>query len=193
MTTVCLKDGIMASDSCIIGVFIDQHEAKKIHVIGNNIIGVAGSSVEIYKFLKFFKKKKKKKPECVSVEGSFEAIVYNSETKKVLYYDDSFIPVETAALTAIGSGQAYAMGAMLNGASAYDAVLISSKLDPYTDDTVRVVNTTNKPAYRGWSDKDISKKDLDDLEEAESIIALEKLIEMTKETFGKPNKKKKSS
>ena len=55
MTTIAVKDGIMAADSSQISCYINPIECKKMFKIGGSVIGGAGDSAHILIFIEWFK------------------------------------------------------------------------------------------------------------------------------------------
>jgi len=127
----------MASDSQIMGEFIEQLSFDKIEVIGSYIIGCAGSVRDISQFISYINNGWRDIDIPEEKSETFESLIYDLVNNEIKYYDGSYIGIRTGETTAIGSGQSFAMGAMLNGASALEAVSIASMLDPYTGGDVK--------------------------------------------------------
>ena len=133
MTTIAFKDGIMAAESCQTHSYIDQVLCKKIFVVGNDLIGLAGTLTDFPKFLNWYeisRKEDEKNPRSIKIEiEDIHALVWRKG--KLYFYDEQCIAIPMVGTTAaIGSGSAYAMGAMLSNSSAAEAVKIACKLDP---------------------------------------------------------------
>lgn len=129
MTTVALKDGQMACDSMQCGAYIDRINCSKIREIGvGTFVGFAGDLVQCYKFLDWVEQGMDADEYPEDLDDVEAIIVGSSGAAK--YYDESPIGIPVGKTCAIGSGSAFAMGAMLAGKSAYDAVNIACELDP---------------------------------------------------------------
>lgn len=137
MTTIAFNDNTMAADSCINGVYMDQLSADKVYLLDGYLIGCAGEMTAIKRFISYVEGGFRSHDIPKKITGDFEALVYSMTEQQLFYYDSSYISLETGVPAAIGSGQMFAMGAMLAGASATDAVDISKKLDPYTNGDIK--------------------------------------------------------
>ena len=127
----------MASDSQIMGEFIEQLSFDKILVIDSYIVGCAGLVRDIKQFIAYINNGWREIDIPLEKPDSLESLIYDSNTKEIMYYDGSYLGIKTGNTTAIGSGQSFAMGAMLNGASALEAISIAARLDPYTGGDVK--------------------------------------------------------
>jgi hypothetical protein len=132
----------MASDSRQTGIFIDQVECCKLHIVNGDLIGVAGAVKDIKRFLKWYEQNTNHEEldalPPVEFDDQFEAMVYRD--RMLYHYDTALIPVEVGKVSAIGSGSVYAMGLMLGEGSAIDGVESAKKLDPYSGGTVYYVD-----------------------------------------------------
>lgn len=136
MTTIAFKDGVMAADSMQSGDFIDPVECKKILKIKvyNNVIptdvlvGCAGQVSALSAFIAWYKECKKPEKWPAGFEEGFSALVYHNS--ELLYYGGSYgYGIDVGKFSAIGTGSEIAMGAMMAGASAVEAVEIACDLD----------------------------------------------------------------
>lgn len=137
MTTIALKEGIIASDTQITWGNVPGY-AHKIHIIGDIVLAFAGQvEAEGWILAKYngelVEFPKKKKFELLKVEN-----------KKVYWAQNNlnFAPVD--GYYALGSGWEVAMGAMLCGKSAQEAVVAASKLNVWTNDVVDTYNIKTK-------------------------------------------------
>lgn len=130
MTTIAWDGKMLAADSQMTGSYIDRGAVKKIHKKNGALIAGAGAYAEILLFVNAWPDK----PEGLS--DQFEALVIQDNT--AAWWDNKHQPVPQGTPAAIGSGNQFAMGAMLNGATAKQAVQIAIELDP---DTGGKVNT----------------------------------------------------
>lgn len=130
MTTIAVKDGVIASDSLV------RHDVtykgRKLFRTKRGIIGIAGALGEGEKFVEWYNDRRKRVPAFESSD-EFSALVL-TPSGKVELWDASVRGEEImTGCLAIGSGAAYAMGAMMAGASAPEAVKIACELDPDTE------------------------------------------------------------
>jgi ATP-dependent protease HslVU (ClpYQ) peptidase subunit len=129
MTTIAFKDGIMAADTQQMGAYIDRIEAIKVRMLASHnrqiLIGLAGDPANLILFCKWYSNGCKDKDKFEM--GNNEVLFYDGID--LLHYSSKFVGVQVGEFGAIGSGAEYAMGAMMNGASAEDAVEIACALD----------------------------------------------------------------
>lgn len=138
-----MKDGIVAADSQSTAAF-KRFDVVKIHRVSAGpfsgwVFGGAGKLSLVMKML------------CQIETGSLESLEADTSDDtsaygllvgpKVSYRLDStsMIPMKFKGPYAIGSGEEFAMGAMLAGSTAAEAVKIASKLDVYTGGPVRTL------------------------------------------------------
>ena len=135
MTTITFKDGVMAADSQQTHVYIDQVECRKLYVINGDLIGLAGNLTDFPKFINWYMNERKNIND-LSIPNraidELQALVFSKN--KLYFYDHECIAVPmTGKIASIGSGSPYAMGAMMAGSTAQEAIVVSSKLDPNTN------------------------------------------------------------
>ncbi len=130
MTTIATDGKTIASDSLMVGGYIDQVQAKKLWRIGDKIVGGAGAYTSVLEFVEWAKDgfNPDKKPSLP--EDSFEALMVTKS--KILYFDNRLIAMVPGRPASIGSGTRFAMGAMLAGADPRQAVNIAKRLDTNT-------------------------------------------------------------
>lgn len=119
MTTVAVKDGIIASDSMISSSY--GRKTTKLRKIKRSWYGVAGNWDDALKFFQW--RAKGGDPPTFDDLNALEI-----RGKKVFYWSGS-VAEEVKPPYAIGSGADIAMGAMYFGASAEEAVRLACKLD----------------------------------------------------------------
>lgn len=123
---------------------------SKIRRVGRSIIGAAGAWTDVLKFWDMIERKKKKdiglndNSELEAIELHPSGIfLYNANGSRYLVKDE---------FLAIGSGGAYAMGAMALGATPMEAVAIAARFDPNTGGTIEVMQLevahVSKPSHR---------------------------------------------
>ena len=142
MTTIAVrigKDGAeMASDSQMTGSHIMPTQCTKVVEINGHLVGIAGGAAACMDFMRWYEKgaKRKKFPEsCQDEENGCHALVLTG--RKVLLYQATATPIDAGKIAALGSGQDFAIAALLCGKSAANAVRIAAKLDPFTGGPVR--------------------------------------------------------
>lgn len=67
-----------------------------------------------------------------ALDDTNEVLAVNLATGKATLYDGDMDPLDVDAPVAVGTGRAYALGAMAQGADAMDAVLLSASFDADT-------------------------------------------------------------
>jgi len=133
MTTIAIKDGVVASDSMQTGYFIDQVNAvktkklKRISDCQTVIVGGAGTFSEVHQFMDWVEYSCNKEDYISSNDRDSTLFVVDSEG--VWKYDTYYKPIYSGKMSAFGSGAQFAMGAMMAGATAEEAVRIAIELD----------------------------------------------------------------
>lgn len=145
MTVICVRDGVMASDSRATieseAGGIRYVHCEKLYTIPELgvVVGVAGDGFAALRFLEWYrtkptKKGKKKRDDYLVIgEADFSALVLHKDGK-LEEYDRWLIPEEVILgvnqYYAIGCGAKAAMGAMAMGADARKAVEVTCGIDP---------------------------------------------------------------
>ena len=145
MTTIALRDGVIAADSQETHGDGRIAECKNLYSISGTIIGTAGDSYTGLIFVDWFERgaRMEDAPDLSHVQSDedFECIVI--ENKDTIYTINRFFqkyPVEMAdGFYALGWGSAYAMAAMEMGADAKKAVQIAVKYDAYTGGKIKTM------------------------------------------------------
>lgn len=119
MTTIAVKDGIMAADSMVSSSY--GRKATKIRKIRGSYYGVAGNWDDALQFFEW--REKGGDPPSMDDISALEI------RKKTLYYWSGSVAEKIKPPYAIGSGADIAMGAMSFGATAEEAVKLACKLD----------------------------------------------------------------
>jgi hypothetical protein len=120
MTTVAVKDGVLAADSFVSSSY--GRKCIKLRKIKRSWYGVAGDWDEALKFFAW----RLKGGEPPSFDDKIEALELHG--KKCFYWCGD-TPEEVKPPYAIGSGADLAMGAMAFGATAVEAVELACQLD----------------------------------------------------------------
>jgi ATP-dependent protease HslVU (ClpYQ) peptidase subunit len=137
MTTIALRNGVMAGDSQVNCGHLKYGQIQKVRRIGNWIIGVSGSFDCMEQFFHWARTgfDCSKRPDLKALhEPSFSAIVLNaSDPEDIIEYEIDLVPQRFCApYRAIGSGRDFAIGAMAMGASAVQAIEIACLHDRST-------------------------------------------------------------
>lgn len=137
MTTIAYKDGIIAGDG---RVTADGHitceNLVKIVATKSHLAGVCGAADYAKRFLEWVKGgcNEKAIPKTANnTTGDIEGMVIDSNGN-VTFYGRDMLPLNIGKVQfhAIGSGSAYALGAMAAGADAVEAIRIAIKYDAYS-------------------------------------------------------------
>ena len=148
MTTIAYKDGIMAADSACFDSVLYQGEVDKLWMLPP--IGLIGCSGEIGAMIQFVDWLQDDS-ECNSKPNfpddcDFESIVVDLDGE-VVHYDRHLVPIRVANdFHAIGSRRMLALGAMMAGASAEEAVKIACHYDMVTREPIRTIHLRNATA-----------------------------------------------
>jgi ATP-dependent protease HslVU (ClpYQ) peptidase subunit len=135
MTTIATDGKTMAADTQMSGGYIDRINAVK---VGRNslgmLFGAAGCAEDAADFMLMMKELSAQRPMPRLKHGheytDFDALVVFEG--KVYWYGVNGVPVLVGSPAAIGSGQKFAMAAMLCGKTPREAVEIAMLLDQDT-------------------------------------------------------------
>lgn len=138
MTTIAVKDGVIAADSLVSAGGVKLGERSKIIKHNATILATAGEMQYAEVVSDWVRGgMKERRPH---VGETFVAILIKQG--RVFFMDTNLCPYEIEApFHAIGSGREFALGAMAAGASAEQAVAIAAQLDTNTGGDITVVNT----------------------------------------------------
>lgn len=147
MTTIAFRNGVMASDTLVVGGDIKSHAEKMfVRQVGRGaskrkvLIGISGTIGPAMLFVEWYGKKSKPPERFLSMSDDcdFDAIVW--DRGKLYEVDRECCPREiTEPFCAIGTGAAAALGAMHKGATAQEAVRIAIKVDSLTGGTIKIM------------------------------------------------------
>lgn len=131
MTTIATNGKSMAADSLIESGYICQVSHPKLFTFADGIFGCAGDMAKAVYFKDWVRDgmDANKYPEEIKKDAHFLQLVPGGE---VFSWGADPYRILMGPPAAIGSGSEYAMGAMLAGATPYEAVKIAAQLDPYT-------------------------------------------------------------
>lgn len=137
ITTVAIRDGIIAGDGRVTwDNHISTDKFTKIVATETHLAGISGQADYGLKFLDWVKRgcDDKRVPQNVNkTTGDIDAFIVDAQGIITCYGPD-MMPLKLGKLPfyAIGSGHAYAIGAMAMGATAVEAVRIAAKYDSST-------------------------------------------------------------
>lgn len=144
MTTIAFKDGVLASDGKITtGGCITNLNSKKIFRVDSAWIGVCGTVADWGLLIDYLNNANAPIPpnaefDCIYMPDRGKAVILEV-CKGGMLREISF-----QQPFAIGSGGAYAIGAMAAGSSAVEAVKIACKYDVYSGGKVQSVKRGQK-------------------------------------------------
>jgi len=140
MTTIAYDGNYLAADSrsCVGQGGIIGESKVKIFINDNYIVGLSGKAAESRLLVQYLNGDIKL--EYGQLEGGASLLVVERATSQAFYMANSLELEMIDTPAADGSGADYALGAMLHGADAVEAVEIASKLDAFTNNEIRVVN-----------------------------------------------------
>lgn len=125
MTTIATDGKTIACDSLATwGDMRITHNRKKIHKIGDMYVGASGNSEFISAYIEYLKTGKNK-----PTTEDAHTLLFLTKGGVYLQTDTRFNRIKVNSVMAIGSGREYAIGAMMAGASPYEAVKIAIKND----------------------------------------------------------------
>lgn len=128
MTTIAWDGKVLAADSQITEGGLRSHQnTEKIIRYHSQFFAYAGTLASCLAVIKWLKKggKKKDRPELEDIDF---AVLHIKAGKAMLYYDD-FNPVQQLPPYTAGTGRELALGAILAGATARQAVEIACDVD----------------------------------------------------------------
>ncbi len=133
MTTITYKDGVVAFDTLVTQghtiIGHDHHKARLFTFDSHSIIvgaaGVAGTCEKCFNWARTnFSSEHKPQEEALE---NLDGFIVDNKGRKFLI-NGNFAPFEISTdILALGSGSDIALGAMLNGASAIEAVKLAAK------------------------------------------------------------------
>lgn len=135
MTTIAFKDGVLASDSLVTSGGQRDGLTRKIWRHGRLLVGGAGSTSICHRFYEWVRAGMRGR--C-PVEGTNNANGFViAPTGEVVVWGSQGPWLNTTGMVAFGTGGDLAMGAMLAGASAEEAVAVAIKLDVHSGGPIR--------------------------------------------------------
>lgn len=137
MTTIAVRDGIMAADRTVQADGINVFETSKIYRVKGALIGFAGALTDALRFVLWYRDRRSKRP-TFDDNGGFDAIVINPDGSMELWDQDLVPMIVESDYISIGSGNAVALGAMYQGASAEEALEAAAYFDTNTGYTIDV-------------------------------------------------------
>lgn len=155
MTTIAYANYCLAADTQVHSSFIEQDAGQKIYELKDVFVAGAGLTGAIQEWINWYENGRDVKayPKFNSSDkdgGDVQGIfVVSKETGLLQVWGPSY-PYPAIDWTdkpnALGSGEQFAMGVLLGGYNAEEAVRIASKLDVHTGD--QVVSYSVKPKVK---------------------------------------------
>ncbi len=144
MTTIAVRDGIMAGDTRSVWNQIIVGERQKIERVNGVLIGCAGSASDWLVFVDWYRcgVDLSALPEFRQYQGqddapNFDVLVLGPDG--LTYWTQHFQPAPLdCPFWAIGSGAMAALAAMHMGATAAEAIAVAAKVDMFTGGTIQV-------------------------------------------------------
>lgn len=145
MTTIAWDGKTIATDTQATSTYIDQNTYDKIFTTkAGEIVACAGACSDIAAFRLWLENGDDDKDFPEGIKELHALLVDTSDASSgvsAYYYDNRPERFPVKAPCAVGSGQDFAMGALLMGASARQAVAVAIKLDPFTGGKIRSKRT----------------------------------------------------
>lgn len=137
MTTVAYKDGVIAGDGlCTHASYVSSRSFQKIVATDSHLAGISGQADYGAAFLEWVKAGCDPKHiplSATKTTGDIDAFVVDASGNVTAYGQDMMpLSLGRPKFYAVGSGWAFAIGAMAMGASAEQAVRIAAKFDTAT-------------------------------------------------------------
>lgn len=125
MTTICVKDCVIAADTLSSGGNYAQHDVKKVYRVGKDLwLGLAGMISRFPAYAEWFEAGREDCP-----PDGVEALLMNRNGEVFLFEEGERDPIPSGKQAAIGSGASHAITAMDCGKSAKEAVIEAHKRD----------------------------------------------------------------
>lgn len=145
LTTIAYRQGVLAADTR--GTDDSYHpgiyRCEKLFRAGGDVIATAGDDTTGMLFVDWYGSRalgKRPKPPSRLVDGEADFCCLVMTEVGLFWYDKWCRPNKVLdEFYAIGSGAAYAMGAMAHGAGALEAVQTAARWDPYTGGEVETM------------------------------------------------------
>lgn len=135
MTTIAIRDGLIAADSLIAYSSITNGHREKIEDCGRYAVALAGLAKlrkPLEKWVREGCKAERVPQTLLDHEDKFSALIIDRLVGQVYEFDEGDLVPVYADYTAIGSGALLAIGAMAHGATAEEAVLAAARHDKNT-------------------------------------------------------------
>ena len=136
MTTIATDGKTMAADTQMTGAYIDRTNAVKISFSSDMklVCGATGSAQDVEDFKRVIGGMTENEFPARIKFGheykDFEALIMSEGD--VFWVGEAGVPVRVGAPASVGSGEKFAMGAMMSGKTPKEAVEIAMLLDPHT-------------------------------------------------------------
>ncbi|HSE77284.1 MAG TPA: hypothetical protein VLG66_04720 [Alphaproteobacteria bacterium] len=150
MTTVAVRDGVMAADTLLIRSEV-RCSIGKIFRRDYGLVGGAGSRSDILRLLEWYDGDRRGKPDFVGYgddRPEVDLLILERDGGLVVISQYLVITRLREPFFAIGSGAAAALGAMHAGCDARRAVEIAARVDVNTQEPVEWATLDELPARR---------------------------------------------
>lgn len=140
MTTVATDGVTIAADGrTTAGDRIVDDKSRKLHRLPDgSVVGQSGRCSHAVSAIEELTLAMRDGRDPRPMRGSY-TLLHLCTDGSVITYDDELVPLPTPAPAAVGSGGAFAMGALYNGASPEEAVRIAKKLDVHSGGRVHTM------------------------------------------------------
>ena len=155
MTTIAFDGGIIAADSrAVSGGLISNDRVEKIIVKGEVVFAIAGTFCMFRPLINWFVAGGDiaTVPTGGSEDNDCTSFIAYSGGRCLQYNPKLPYPDIIHPPFAWGTGREVALGAMLAGKSAVEAVKIAATLDPGTGGAIRFVNLSNLEKHIEWDE-----------------------------------------
>ncbi len=144
MTTIAVRDGVMAGDTLSVWDRVIVGERRKIERANDALVGCAGATSDWLVFVDWYRRgaDRQSLPYFRQYSGQddapdFDALVLGPDG--LVYWTQHFQPAPLyCPFWAIGSGAQAALAAMHMGATAAESIAVAAKVDVFTGGTIQV-------------------------------------------------------
>jgi len=164
MTTICIRDGVVAFDTQVTSGDALVCRTLKAKKIGDFIVGGTGSPMVLRRFWRYFSERAsdapiwEKDPAFPEIKKGEDSTVFliEADGSVIEIYEGGFLDEISAPFLAYGTGRDFALGAMAKGASAMDAAKIAASFDAFSSVPILTLDFQNSKAKK-WFKKEPEK------------------------------------
>ncbi len=140
MTTIAIRNGVMAADTMISDANLVRGFTSKIfRTAGGHLLAVCGHASMSLPFAAWIERGAPDDDLPRFPEGADFAAIVAYADGRVAVFSEKFLPqFLTAEFHTMGSGGEVALGAMAMGASAEEAVRVACRFDPWSREPIQV-------------------------------------------------------